>query len=207
MAIQIEERFEVEAPAEHVWAYFSDPARVVPCLPGAELTEVVDETTYRGRVRVQVGPVVAQYEGTARIQQMDREAGVIEMVARGRQVGQAGGAEGRMVARLTARDSGRTEVLVTSEVSISGRLAQFGRGLIADVSRQLFAQFSECARREILAAGPARPEPSGEAAAPGPGPAPVGTARPVNALALTWRVLGSRIRRLLGRLLGRSAAG
>ena len=150
MAIAIEERFVVEAPVEQVWAYFEDLPRVVPCLPGAELVRVVDDSTYEGKVGLRVGPVRAQFLGTVHIESVDPEARTMALVARGTQQGAAGRAEAQVAFQLQPASEGSTEVTVNADVSISGKLAQLGGGMIQSVSRQLFRKFADCVREEIL---------------------------------------------------------
>lgn len=150
MAIPIEERFEVAAPIEQVWAYFSDPPQVVPCIPGAELVKAVDETTYEGTVGLQVGPVRAKFRGTVLIESMDADKRTMTLVARGTQQGAQGRAEAQVQFGLQSLDEQRTEVMVRADVSIAGKLAQMGGGMIQSVSRQIFRKFAECARSEIL---------------------------------------------------------
>lgn len=150
MAIPIDLQFEIDAPIGLAWAYFRDPPRVAPCLPGAELTRVVDDKTYEGKARVRVGPVAAQYAGTLIIERMDSIAHVGEMVAHGDQQGATGRAEARIRYQLRPLAEARTEIILHAEVSIAGRLAQLGGGMIQAVARQLFRKFAECAEREIL---------------------------------------------------------
>ncbi len=150
MAIPIDLQFEIDAPIELVWAYFRDPPRVAPCLPGAELTRILDEKTYEGKVRVQVGPVVAQYAGKLIIERLDSTAYVGEMAAHGDQQGATGRAQARIRYQLRPVAEDRTEIILHAEVSIAGRLARLGGGMIQAVSRQLLRKFAECAERDIL---------------------------------------------------------
>lgn len=151
MAITLEEKFQVEAPRAQTWAYISDPMRVAPCLPGAELTEVVDETTYKGRVQVRVGPITAKYEGTAHVERMDADSGTITLLATGNQVGAVGRAESRITATVKAPGGNSTEVTVSATLQIGGRLAQFGSGMIERVGKMLFSKFADCAKQAITA--------------------------------------------------------
>ena len=150
MAILIDVRSEINAPVDRVWSYFQDPPRVAPCLPGAELTRVLDEKTYEGRARIQVGPVVAQYKGKMVIERMDTTDHVVEMLAHGDQQGASGRARARLRVNLRSLDESCTEVILHAEVSIAGRLAQLGGGMIQAVARQLFRKFIECVERDIL---------------------------------------------------------
>ncbi len=149
MAISIEGEFEIEAPADRVWAYFQDPVRVAPCLPGAELTRVVDEKTYEGRVRFRVGPVTAQYRGTVLIEQMDGENMTAEMVARGDQQGAPGRAEARLTFSLRPVGEARTQVAFRAQVTIAGALARVGGGMIQAVARQMMRKFAACVQEDL----------------------------------------------------------
>lgn len=153
MAIHIEENFTVEAPRAQVWAYFRDPLQVVLCLPGASITEAIDERTYRGLVQVQVGPISARYQGSMEIETMDADAGTLIMVVRAAQIGAVGRVEGRITCQIAplADNITVTEVSVRAELQVTGRLMQLAGGLINTVARQVFGQFSACAQRAILA--------------------------------------------------------
>ncbi len=149
--IPIEERFEVIAPVEQVWDYFSNPSQVVPCLPGAELLEVVDAMSYKGQVRIRVGQIAAHYQGNIVIEKMDQQNWAMSLVARGNQKGSVGRAEARIDVALRSLAEDGTEVIVRAELSIAGRLAQLGSGLIQTVSQQLFRKFVECVQIELQA--------------------------------------------------------
>ena len=156
MPLKIEETFQLRAPVERVWGYLTDPRQVVACLPGAELTAVQDESTFLGKVKVKVGPITAAYSGKVTITERDAAARVVRMVGEGRESGGAGSAKMTMTSTLAALPDGGTEVRVTADLDIVGRLAQFGRGMIESVNKQLFKQFTECVRATLEA--PAAPE-------------------------------------------------
>lgn len=151
MSLRIEETFRVDAPAAAVWAYLIDPRRVVRCLPGAELLEAEDERTFLGRVRVKVGPVTAGYQGRARFVEVDEAAMRVRMTGEGRETGGAGSAKMTMTSHVVPLDDGGAEVRVEAELDLVGRLVQFGRGMIEEVSRQLFRQFADCVRATLAA--------------------------------------------------------
>ena len=155
MPIPIEKQFVINAASQEVWAFLTDPAKVAGCLPGAAITEQVDERTHAGTIAVKVGPVSARYKGTVRFERLDREEGVAEVAAAGQDVRGKGGADMRMTSRVVARGPSETEVTVSSTVNVSGILAQFGRGLIQDVSDQMFRQFTD-AMRAALESAPGR---------------------------------------------------
>lgn len=149
MALQFEHSFAVKASPDRVWAYLTDPYRVAPALPGASITEKVDEQTWAGGITVKVGPVSAKYKGTVRFEALDPAARTAEIVARGQDTSGRGGADMRMKSRITERAGGESEVTVVSEVSVTGIMAQFGRGLMQDVSNQMLDRFTEAMRAEL----------------------------------------------------------
>jgi carbon monoxide dehydrogenase subunit G len=189
MSTRIEERFSVKASPDAVWAFLVDPARVVTCLPGAALTAVVDERTFDGTVKVKVGPVTVGYQGRVTLVELDRPAWRVRMTGQGRESGGAGSARMSMESRLTPQPDGTTEVLVTSDVDVVGRLVQLGRGMIEQVSHQIFLQFAERVRATLEA----------ESAAAGGAPAvpaPPARAEAVAALPLLFRALWAWLRGL-----------
>ncbi len=155
MGIPVEKQFVIEAARSEVWAFLTDPSRVAGCLPGATITEQVDERTHAGTISVKVGPVSARYKGTVRFERLDEDDGVAEIAAAGQDVRGKGGADMRMTSRVVARGPGETEVTVSSTVNISGILAQFGRGMIQDVSDEMFRRFTDAMRAALESASDA----------------------------------------------------
>ncbi len=170
MTIRIEERFTVAAPVETVWAYLLDPRRVVACLPGAELTEVVDERTFHGTTRVKVGAITVAYRGRVAIVELDPAAHRVRMTGEGRESAGAGSARMTMESRV-AEAPGGAEVRVQAELDVVGRIVQLGRGMFEQVARQLFGQFAACVRATLEAEVAARTAPGATPAAPGAAPA------------------------------------
>jgi len=181
MAFKIEERFEVKAPVERVWNYLIDPKRVVQCLPGAELLEQQDERTFLGAIKVKVGPLSMSYKGQAKFTDINEETHQVRMVGDAREVGGSGSTKVSMLSTVTPLDGGGCEVLVNTDIDLVGKIVQFGRGMIEEVSRQMFRQFSTCVRQQLEIADepqpldqpaaeqvqqPAPPEPKPVAAAP-----------------------------------------
>lgn len=211
MAIQLQENFTVQAPPERVWSYLIDPRQVVQCLPGAELLEEKDDRTFAGRVKVRIGPVTAAYRGTARFVELDEAMRRVGLVGEGQETGGSGSAKMSMTSEIVALADGGSEVRVQVEIEVAGKIVQFGRGMIEQVSRQLFRQFAGCAQA-ALSQGAGR-EPVSEAL-PG-GQTPVAAAAtppalgaqaialpvnaPINALRLLVQAMGEWVRRLLGR--------
>src|SRR5262249_31761603 len=149
MALEISKSFIVRTSPEVAWAFFTDPTRVARCLPGAAITSQVDERTYAGTITVKVGPVAASYKGTMRFERLDAAARTAEIVAAGQDVRGKGGADMRMTSALVERAPGETQVTITSQVNVMGILAQLGRGMIQDVSDQMFDTFVAAARSEL----------------------------------------------------------
>src|SRR4029079_15717523 len=129
MGMQIEKSFVVKAPASAVWDFLTDPYKVARCLPGAAITEKVDDQSYAGTITVKVGPVTANYRGKMRFDRLDEAAGEADIVASGQETRGKGGADMRMKSRVVERAPGETEVTVVSDVNVVGMLAQFGRGM------------------------------------------------------------------------------
>jgi carbon monoxide dehydrogenase subunit G len=178
MAIRIEETFLVDAPVERVWAYLIDPRRVVRCLPGAELLEEGADRTYTGRVKQKLGPVTASFKGKAQLVEVDDASRRMRMTASGTDAAGNGSAKMTMTGELTPRPGG-TEVRVVAEIDLVGKLMQFGRGMVGEVSRELVKQFAACMQQTLAAEGPpaaaagtgsARDGPSGSLAAASPQP-------------------------------------
>lgn len=218
MAIKITETFEIDAPMDQVWEFISDPTKVVTCLPGAELTQVIDAKTYEGKVKVKVGPILAAYKGLARIEELDGLTHTIRVAAEGKETAGAGLAKAGMIGVVEATPSGGTKVSVNADVDIKGKLAQFGGGLIQEVARQIFKQFAENVQdvlsssegeADVTETSPAVSEPAPTAAhasaAAAPMPAHQDTPpvpSDINALALILKSIGAIFARFFGRLFG-----
>ena len=165
MAVRIEEVFEIQAHPDRVWSYLTDPRQVVNCLPGAELTSVQDETTFLGRVKVKVGPISTSYAGKVILTERDDANRVVKMTGEGRESGGAGSAKMTMTSSVVGLANGGSEVRVVADIDIVGRIAQFGRGMIESVNKQMFKQFTECVR-STLATGSSDAPTASEPAAP-----------------------------------------
>lgn len=131
--------FEVAVPVDQAWAVLTDVERIAPCLPGAQLQEV-DGDEYRGIVKVKVGPITAQYKGTAHFIEKRDDDHVAVLKADGRDTRGQGNASATITARLAQAGEG-TKVSVVTDLHITGKVAQFGRGVLADVSAKLLDQF------------------------------------------------------------------
>jgi carbon monoxide dehydrogenase subunit G len=177
MAFKIEERFEVQAPVERVWKYLTDPKRVVECLPGAELIEQKDEHTFLGAIKVKVGPLSMSYKGQAKFTEINEQTHQVRMVGDAREVSGSGSTKVSMLSTVSPLANGGSEVLVNADIDLVGKIVQFGRGMIQEVSKQMFRQFSTCVKKHLEVAeeppqqqqpgnNPTESEPKAVAAAP-----------------------------------------
>lgn len=140
MKTTIKKDFSVEEPIEKVWDYLANPTKIVSCVPGAAITEEIDDRNFKGEVTMKFGPVKAKYSGEIAIQELDEEAKKMVMKGRGLDSKGKGSADMIMNGNLSSTEQG-TDVHFSMEVSIIGMLAQFGSRLINDVSDQLLNQF------------------------------------------------------------------
>ena len=147
--MELSNEFRVNVPVDRAWAVLTDVERIAPCLPGAELQEVEGDE-YRGVVKVKVGPITAQYKGAASFVELEAPTRAV-LRAEGRETRGQGGASARVTALLEP-DGDATKVKVTTDLTITGKVAQFGRGVLADVSAKLLTQFVECLETTVIAA-------------------------------------------------------
>ncbi len=197
--MQIENEFAVTAPADALWTYLLDVERVVPCMPGAELTETVDDTTWKGRMNMKFGPVTLSFVG--RVQMTERDDAAQRVVLTVKATEQKG--KGAMGAAVTAwledgRLPGESLVKMAADINITGSVAQLARGLLPEISRQLTAQFAECLKESFTAQyvgqeGPATASATQEAAS---APRAVGGIR--LGLSAVWRLIVKVFRRIFG---------
>ena len=166
MALEITKSFSVKAPVAAVWEFLIDPARVARCLPGAAITGKLDDKTYTGTMAVKVGPVGASYKGQIVFASLDAVAHRAEIVGTGQDVRGKGGADMKLVSTLKEGTPGVTEVTAVSMINVTGILAQMGRGMIQDVSDQMFQIFSERMRGELEAQAAATAAPAPVESAP-----------------------------------------
>ncbi|MGO9831328.1 MAG: SRPBCC family protein [Myxococcaceae bacterium] len=167
MAMEITKTFTVKAAPAAVWTFLTDPQRVARCLPGAAIGEQLDDKTYTGTMTVKVGPVSSSYKGKVTFERLDPSTRTAEIRASGQDIRGKGGAELQLTSSVRDVGGGQTEVTAVSQVNITGLLAQMGRGMVQDVSDQIFQMFSERMRSELEApANAAAPSPSEAASAP-----------------------------------------
>ena len=159
--MELSHKFTVPASVDETWAAFNDLERIAPCFPGATLSSVEGDE-FKGSVKVKLGPISLQYNGTGQFIERDESAHRAVIEAKGKDRRGNGTASATVTARMTAGGDG-TEVEVDTDLAITGKPAQFGRGVIQDVSDKLLGQFVDCIAGKL---GQAEPEPEPEAAAP-----------------------------------------
>jgi carbon monoxide dehydrogenase subunit G len=169
--VKLENSFDVPAPIGTVWEFMLDVPRIAPCMPGAELTDVVDEKTWKGKVHVKLGPVSMSYAGTAVMVERDDAAHRVVLKANGSETKGKGIATALVTSRMEEVDGG-TRVMIDTDLSLSGAVAQLGRGMIGDVSQRLTNEFADNLK-ERMAAGSASEGTSGSPEAK-PAAKPVG---------------------------------
>src|SRR4051794_27347222 len=139
--MEIQDSFRVDLPVDEAWRLLLDVERIAPCLPGAQLQEIEGDE-YRGVVKVKVGPITAQYKGSARFESIDEAAHSAVLVGTGRDTRGQGNASATVNLALASDGTG-TRVDISTDLAITGKVAQFGRGVMADVSSKLLGQFVE----------------------------------------------------------------
>jgi uncharacterized protein len=185
--VRLENSFEVPAPPKAAWELLMDIPRVVPCMPGATLDEVVDESNWKATMQVKLGPIGLTFAADVKREEADEAARRVKLAADARDVRNRGRARATIESTISPLDGG-SRVEVMTDLALSGAVAQYGRGMVQDVSAQLIESFARCLQSQLTAT----PEEAEQAVS--------SQARPVSGLSL---LLGT-IRRTLARLLGRS---
>lgn len=206
--MQIENEFRVAAPPDRLWAHLLDVERIAPCMPGAELTEAVDDTTWKGKVSMKFGPVALAFAGTVVMEERDDDAMRVRLHAKGTEQKGKGAANAVVTSWLEPGDDGTTGVKMLADITLTGAAAQLSRGLMPEISRKLTQQFADCLQASLEA------DAEGEASAPeaaptapgahpeeAPSAAPV-AARPVGGIRLglsaIWSLIAGFFRRVFG---------
>jgi uncharacterized protein len=198
--MRIENSFEVQAPPERAWELLMDVPRVIPCMPGAELTETVDESAWKAKMSVKVGPMTFAFATDVRREEADPDARRATLTAKARELRGRGGGQATIESALAPVDGG-TRVHIVTDLALSGPVAQYGRGLMEDVASQLVGRFAECLENELregpaAEAGPADAEETAAATAT--------PAQPVSGLALGAHAARRAVVRVLRRLAERA---
>jgi carbon monoxide dehydrogenase subunit G len=184
--LKFEDSFQVPVSLPETWDALTDIERVYPCLPGAQLIEVADNE-FRGLVTLKLGPISASYKGVARFDSLDRENAKLVIHAEGRDKHGQGTAKARISAELVPAGDGETCVKMVNEIDITGKAAQFGRGVLTDVSKEMMGQFA-ANLRDVVSPPPAV---SGEADPGAAEPRPTATA-PIDTASLARRVIAKK---------------
>lgn len=145
--MRIENDMHVSASMEEAWALLTDIPAIAPCLPGAKLIDQ-DGDTYEGTMKVKVGPIVAEYSGMATVVEMNETDRTVKLTASGRDKRGAGNASADIFASMV-EDDGGTTVSIATDLKVAGKVAQFGRGAMADISKKLLGQFAECIEAKL----------------------------------------------------------
>ena len=186
--VRIENSFEVAAPPDRAWQLLLDVPRVVPCMPGTELVETVDDSTWKARMRVKLGPIQLAFLTDVRRELVDEAGRTVRLAANAREERGRGSARATIESSLSEA-AGKTYVATVTELTLSGTVAQYGRGMVEGVAEQLLADFAQCLERTLAA------DPNAVAADDGPSPA----AEPLSGVAVglraLWRALVAALRR------------
>ena len=193
----IKNEFTVPRSVDDVWAYLLDVEKVAPCMPGAELTETVDDRNWKGKLNMKFGPVAMSFAGTVTLEERDDNAHRVKLHAKGMEQKGKGAANATVTSWMEPGDEG-THVFMEADITLTGAAAQLSRGLLPEVSKRLTAQFAECLRATLEA----------NEGAVGPGaatPAPtVVAAKPVGGIGLGLAAMWSSIVNFFKRLFGGS---
>jgi uncharacterized protein len=195
--MKLENTFEVPAPPDAAWDLLIDVPRVIPCMPGATLTETIDEKTWKALMNVKLGPISLSFDTEVRRDASDEAAGHATLSARAREKRGRGAAQAVIESRLAPLNGG-TRIEITTDLVLSGPVAQYGRGMIEDVSRQLVKSFADCLKAQLVA------EPEAARAAVVAQDRPVRLHR--HGLAAVWHSISRFARRITGRKRERSNA-
>jgi carbon monoxide dehydrogenase subunit G len=183
--VKLENSFEVPASPEQAWALLIDVPRIIPCMPGATLDETVDEANWRATMAVRLGPISLSFKTDVKREEADEASRRAKLSAKAREARGRGNASATIESSLTPQNGG-TRVDIVTDLQLTGAVAQYGRGLVGDVSSQLVTQFADCLKAQLAAT----PQ---EAAA-----AVEEQSRPVSGLRLGFGALWRSIRGLFG---------
>ena len=193
--MKLENSFEVTASPEEAWELLMDVPRVIPCMPGAELVETVDDSNWKARMRVKLGPISLSFLTDVSRQEADETGRSVTLAAKAREERGRGAATATIESSL-GEAAGRTTVTTVTDLTLTGAAAQFGRGLVGDVADQLLKDFAACLERQLTTA-PAADDDGGTAGSEQAQPKPVSGLR-LGAVAMR-RSFGRFVRRITRR--------
>ncbi len=148
MKFNIEERFTVSADYDTVFDFFTKPENMFPCIPGAELISTNEDGSFEGKVKAKVGPTTLTYKGIMQYEEVKKEEGYMKLSGRGKDI-TGGGTAKATIESWIKENNGQIDVIVKVEADITGRVIQFGRGMIEQIARQMFKDFSACAKQVL----------------------------------------------------------
>jgi len=148
--VKIESSFEVPVAPERAWDLLMDVPRVIPCMPGATLTETIDESNWKAKMNVKLGPISLTFDTDVKREEADEAAHRARLSAQARESRGRGAARATIESSLAVRDGG-TRVDVVADLQLTGAVAQYGRGIVGDVSQQLVESFADCLKKQLVA--------------------------------------------------------
>ena len=195
--MEFDNSFEVPLPPAEAWKVLLDIERIAPCMPGAELTEVLGDNSYKGRIAVRLGPVALTFAGVVKFEQRDETNYSARIAAQGTDAKGRGGANSVATVRLEPAGTG-SKVLVHTNLTLSGSVAQYGRGvgIIQATATQLMNQFAKCLKEKLGQEGPAAAVPASSpsvTASPSIVPPAAPATKPISGIALMAKVIWSSI--------------
>jgi len=186
MKVQLEKTFPLSSPPSAAWEFLRNVEAVAGCMPGAAITERLDDGHYKGTVSIKVGPAKMSFRGELEVQDVDPAARSLRLIGKGTDTTGTSGASMDLRARIDTTDNGQSTLVGVSEVSMSGKAAAFGARMMNSVADNILAQFADNFAAQVAATSPAERE----AARP---------AKDLNALALAWAIFKDWLRRLFSK--------
>ena len=203
----INNEFTVAAPTDFLWSYLLDVEKIAPCMPGAELTEIVDDHNWKGKLNAKFGPVSMSFAGTVTIESRDDEAHRVVLTAKGMEQKGKGAANAKVTSWLEPGPTeGVTTVKMEADITLTGAAAQLSRGLLPEISKKLTQNFADCLQESMAAEQTTREGDAAAAATAGAGaaaaPASPVVAKPVGGIGLgiaaIWSIIANFFRKLFG---------
>ena len=203
----IQNEFTVAAPIDFLWSYLLDVEKIAPCMPGAELTEIVDDHNWKGRLNAKFGPVSMSFAGTVTIESRDDTAHRVVLSAKGMEQKGKGAANAKVTSWLEPGPTeGVTTVKMEADITLTGAAAQLSRGLLPEISKKLTQNFADCLQESMAAEQTTREGDAAAAATAGAGaaaaPASPVVAKPVGGIGLgiaaIWSIIANFFRKLFG---------
>jgi len=205
--VEFDNAFEVPVPVDEAWTILMDIERIAPCVPGAELTAVIDENTYKGKISVKLGPVALTFNGQTEFEEKDGAGHTARLKAQGTDAKGRGGAHAKVSFHMEPTGNG-SKVIIHTDLQLSGAVAQYGRGvgMVKDLAQQIIGQFAANLEKNVIAPQAAEAAPAAAAADDAPPAAPQPAAAPQAApvqvgsmgLIVLWNAIVRGIKRLFG---------